>query len=192
MNTLLVVFINVAFILFVYITFSKKVRVLSEKPIPDSMRKEMDSLLTDFNSTTDSNIGLLNESLAVLEPMVTKAEKQIVQLEGLIKRAEALQIVKEKPLVQESLLPIDGITPKATIISNSDVANSYKQQLKEPATKKTTVKKKSRRRKTTNERIELLSKKGKTSEEIAGELGISREEVSIKMRLLGIDAGKKR
>jgi hypothetical protein len=94
-ETLLIVFINVFFLVGVYFTLSRKVARIESRSLPRELEEEMSSIITSFNSTADRNIDLLDDRLERLKPLTARAEKLSEQLEGLVRRAEAMAKMRE-------------------------------------------------------------------------------------------------
>jgi hypothetical protein len=92
---LLVVFINVLFLVGVYYSLSRKVARIDSRGLPKELEDEMSSIITSFNSTADRNIDLLDDRLRKLEPLAARAEKLSEQLDGLVRRAEAIAKLRE-------------------------------------------------------------------------------------------------
>ncbi|MCK4906151.1 MAG: hypothetical protein KAR07_05815 [Spirochaetes bacterium] len=185
MQIMIVVVLNIFFILFVYRVFSKRIAVLESKRLPENVEKEMNELLTTFNQTADRNIDLLDDRLDRLKPISEKAEKQILLLEGLLKKYELLKVSKpvfvskkEAGKVQPSIT--GGIAAK--LYQNSVLMDENALESK-PAKKKAIRSQRKKSVKSINQKISQFSKKNLSPEEIAAKLGISTEEVLFKLKL---------
>ena len=197
MGILIVVFVNVAFLILIYMTLSRKVARIEKRGIPEELQAEMDTILTTFNRTADRNIDLLDDRLRKIEPVAERAERLQQQLDGLIRRAEALQKFRE--LTQPgtatdavSARPVVSAAPTALT-----AATAYRQangaptaETVEPAASPadrsaTRAERKARRKKRSpDEILREMTEDGSPPEEIARILGIPREEVMLKQRLL--------
>ena len=109
MEIILIVFINVLFLAGVYFTLSRRVSRVEERSLPQKLEDEMNSLITTCNNTTLQNIDLLDDRLGRLKTLTVRAEKQSEQLEGLVRRAEAMHKLRE--LMQPGALAVPGEIP---------------------------------------------------------------------------------
>lgn len=204
MEILLVAAVNVAFILFVYISFSKRLRSVESSRLPEELRNEVNQLVTSFNRTANTNIDLLDDRISALTPLVEKAAKQLELLSGELKRAEALKKQRDEQLKQqlELLEQRRAIAGNAAEIQKSAAAYSAAvesgpqtqfpakpqkkavQAKKSKKTGKTADKRKPRRRKSNDEKIMELLEDGLSPEEISQKVKLPVEAVRLKVRLL--------
>jgi len=208
MGTFIVVVVNVIFILFVYFVFSRRVGTLEQKRLPEETRNEIDGLLTDFNQIADTNVNLLEDRISRLQPLIKQANAQIEKLNGLIVRVQTLQKDLRKPA--EEILASSGATrgavkqqPAADVSEKNAVLNkrrafeSYAAESGANNSVKKAVRKRSpaRRRKRVDksgERIRKLAESGATAEEISQKLGLSVQQVEMRLafgRYRGGDTG---
>lgn len=188
MQILLIVFLNIVFIVVVYLVFSRRVRALEEQRLPAELRKEINSLITGFNQTADRNIDLLDDRVQRATALSGKLEKQIRLLDGLLKRAEAMQQNPESPASSRrytaaGALPTRQLEPA---ITPSGAALAYRDQHPAQQGAASGGKKpprKRRRKQSLDEKLRSMADKGRSPEEMAADLGIPREEVLFKLRL---------
>lgn len=102
MGTLVVAVINVIFILFVYTVFSRKLRALEKRRLPDELRQEIGGLITDFNQTAATNVSLLEDRISRLQPLVRDAASRVDELEGQLARAQLLLNDLRRPATENS------------------------------------------------------------------------------------------
>jgi len=193
MEILIVVFMNVAFLVVIYITLSRKISRIERRTLPEDLQAEMDSIITAFNRTADRNIDLLDDRVRSLEPLVSRGGRLADQLEGVVRRAEALSklrdIVQPRESEADSAASISQLVTAPT--SAPAVAMAYRAQTMEPsletspapASPEKREKAKKRTRKTPDDVLREMSAAGRDPNEIALALGISREEVLIKQKL---------
>jgi Mg2+ and Co2+ transporter CorA len=194
MTTLIVVVINVIFILFVYIVFSRRLNRIEKQSMPDRIQTAMDGLLGDFNRAASRNIDLIEDRIKTLRQNVADAEKSGLKLEGLLNRAEALERRMEATVRTPVEVPAAaGKDTTALQARNALRAYSGKtvqheleenlppQQAQQPPAPS---KKAARRKKPLARQIKDLSDAGMEPGAIAAELGLPREEVILKLRFL--------
>jgi len=211
MEILIIVFINVLFLVVVYATLSRKIKRIESRSLPEQLENEMNSIITNFNGTAATNIDLLDDRLRRLEPLAARAEKLGTELEGHLKRAEALGKLRELAQQQQRPLPEE---PRAPEQPKQNAALAYREAQQEAvrvqekknaaksaaegaqaqekksaaksAAKKKAAKKQSRARKTPEEILREMTDAGDDPGEIARVLGIPREEVVFKQKLLSM------
>jgi hypothetical protein len=190
MEILLVVFLNVTFLVVIYITLSRKVARVESRSLPEDLQVEMDTIITTFNRTADRNIDLLDDRVRSLEPLVNRGERLLDQLEGLVRRAEALSKLRDKIQPSESALEVG--TPLApSPLAGQAAAAAYRSESLQPEDakprqsrdSKKPAKAKRRAKKTIDENIREMTEAGSDAGEIARTLGIPREEVLLKQKM---------
>jgi len=209
---LIIVCINVLFLVAVYYTLSRKIARIEARRLPQELEEEMSSIITSFNSTADRNIDLLDDRLRKLEPLTARAEKLGPQLEGLVRRAEAVSKMRELMQTGEARgSPPPGTnegTKQEAERPAQSVAEAYKNAQAEaariaagraqqeviqkkaapgsdaPEPEKKTRRKASRKRKTPDEILLEMTEAGDDPSEIARALAIPREEVLLKQKFL--------
>lgn len=210
MEILIIVFINVLFLVVVYATLSRKIKRIESRSLPEQLENEMNSIITNFNGTAAGNIDLLDDRLRRLEPLAARAEKLNTELEGQLKRAEALGKLRElaqqprPPAAEEPRTPPEQpqqsvalayretqqeaarLQEKKNLAKAESAQAQEKKSAAKSAPKKKAVKKQSRARKTPEEILREMTEAGDDTGEIARVLGIPREEVAFKQRLLGM------
>ncbi|HPH03099.1 MAG TPA: hypothetical protein PLM00_05645 [Spirochaetota bacterium] len=194
MEILIVVFLNVAFLVVIYITLSRKISRIERRSLPEDLQAEMDSIITTFNRTADRNIDLLDDRVRSLEPLVTRGGRLADQLEGIVRRAEALSRLRE--MIQPREGEQESVASGPPVVTGPPpapaVAMAYRAQTGESPVQPAPVapekpekpeKPKKRTRKTPDDVLREMSAAGRDPNEIARALGIPREEVLIKQKL---------
>ena len=191
MEILIVVFLNVAFLVVIYITLSRKISRIERRSLPEDLQAEMDSIITTFNRTADRNIDLLDDRVRSLEPLVTRGGRLADQLEGIVRRAEALSRLRE--MIQPREGEQESVASGPPVVTGPPpapaVAMAYRAQTGEspvqpaPVAPEKPEKPKKRTRKTPDDVLREMSAAGRDPNEIARALGIPREEVLIKQKL---------
>lgn len=196
MGILIVVFVNVAFLILIFVTLSRKIGRVEKRGIPEELQEEMDSILTTFNRTADRNIDLLDDRLRKVEPLVERAERMQQQLDGLIRRAEALQKFRDlvQPAPTDTALrpaqpPEGGLTTMTAASAYRNAGGSVQPatppvSAPEPVRESAREKRAKRKRRSPDEILREMTAEESPPEEIARVLGIPREEVLLKQRLL--------
>lgn len=190
MEILLVVFCTVVLLILIYITLSRKIARVEKRSLPEEIQAEMDTIITTFNRTADRNIDLLDDRVRSLEPLIKRGERLAEQLEGLVRRAEALSKLREKIQSPEPERPLEP--PATTPLAGLTAANAYRAQtaaetekvIPPPAPKP--AKRTRRAKKTADEILREMSAAGRDPAEIAQALGITREEVLLKQKLASL------
>ena len=199
MGTFIVAAINVIFILFVYTVFSKRVRALEKKRLPDELRAEINGLITDFNQTADTNVTLLEDRISRLQPLLREAASRAEELEGQISRAELLLRDLRRPESVSGKQTKKPASPKKAVpaappedpLGKKRAFSSYGESagLKKAGTKtnrgsasaaKSRTRKKSIQDKA-SEKIRKLAEKGATVDEIAQKTGFSVQQVEMRL-----------
>ncbi|MDR2734783.1 MAG: hypothetical protein LBC99_09145 [Spirochaetota bacterium] len=203
MEILIIVFINVLFLVIVYATLSRKIRRIESRNLPEQLENEMNSIITNFNGTAAGNIDLLDDRLRRLEPLAARAEKLSTELDGQLKRAEALgklrelaqpRVIPEEPRIppeqprQSAALAYRETQQEALRVPPKAAAEGARAQEKKSAAKFAPAKKAAKKkiRKSPDEILREMTEAGDDPGEIARVLGMPREEVVFKQRLLGM------
>lgn len=194
MAPLIITLLNILFIIFVYTVFSRRVRALEQRRLPEEMRAEIDELLTTFNRTATTNIGLLEDRISRLPPLTGQAEKQIQALEGLLSRAEALrQEIRQAPVLPKASplsLPDAPVVTESSFDRKKAVSSYAAAPPKKTSSRPAPVVKAEKRGKK-EDAIARLAGKGRSGEEIARELGLSLQQVEMRLAFLRSRDGQK-
>lgn len=189
MEILAVAVINIAFTLFVYISFSRRLQKMSAARLPEELQEEIGKLVTSFNRTANTNIDLLDDRISALEPLSGKAAQQIERLEGMLKRAEALHRQREEQ-IKSTLENIQPVQVPAADRAGAAAYSRVEKKAQKPAAKaKTGTRASARKRKTNDEKIMEMLEKGLQVEEIAAKIKLPVEAVRLKIRLLSVQPG---
>jgi len=164
--------------LFLYLRTNAKINSINEGGLTEDMKREMDSLITEFNRTAARNIELLEDRIQQMEQKIQKADKRLLRLDEMIERAkrpivvekivEKKVTVKPKPERKKQLqrtkapeIPISSteikpsvVREKAPIVENDKVAL------------------------TRTERLKKLIREGKSREELM-EMGFLENEINL-------------
>ena len=189
MEILIVVFCNVVLLVVIYVTLSRKIARAERRSLPEELQAEMDTIITTFNRTADRNIDLLDDRVRSLEPLVNRGERLAGQLEGIVRRAEALSKLREK-IQPQDVEPVRSVDlPPDTSLVGQTAANAYREQTVQiqesiaPVPEPKQHKLKKRAKKTPDEILREMTDAGRDPGEIAHTLGITREEVLLKQKL---------
>lgn len=83
--------------LYFFIITNNKLKNLRADLLSDEMKREMESLITEFNRTAARNIELIEDRIQALQDAMKKADGKIFQLDDKIERAK-------KPIVVEKIV----------------------------------------------------------------------------------------
>ena len=93
--TLFISLVIFAISLYLFIMTNYKIRTIKENIIIDDLKREMESLITEFNGAAARNIELMEDKISSLQDMIRKATDKMVQMDEKVGRINR-PIVVEK------------------------------------------------------------------------------------------------
>ncbi|MCX7882342.1 MAG: hypothetical protein N2314_03865 [Brevinematales bacterium] len=138
MSSFLISLVIFGFSVYLFVITMKRIKQLEDGALDARLKKEMESLIVEFNAAATRNISLLEEKIEELQKLIQKANQKIVQLDEKIERAQkpiVIEKIVEKPssFAQEERVlskPSSALSQESTVEKKKVSSLSRQEQLK--------------------------------------------------------------
>lgn len=100
--------------LFLFFITNEKLKKIKDNVLIDDTKKELESLITEFNSAAARNIELLESKITELQEMINRANNKMTHLDDKIGRANRPFVV-EKLVDRPAAAPLQKAAPSAVL-----------------------------------------------------------------------------
>ncbi|MFN3660437.1 MAG: hypothetical protein ACK4TN_04260 [Brevinematales bacterium] len=154
MSSFLISLVIFGFAVYLFVVTLRRVKRLEESALDARLKKEMESLIVEFNAAATRNISMLEAKIEELQKLLQKANHKIIQLDEKIERAQrpivVEKIVEKKP---ERASSEEAISQKSKVFGEEQIS-SINEKKQAPLSREEELKKWLREGKT---REELLA-----------------------------------
>jgi hypothetical protein len=117
--------------LYLFFITNNKIKNIKENIIIQDSKKELEGLITEFNSAAARNIEILEDKIAELEQLLQKANQKMIQMDDKISRASHPIVIekiveKKKTEVKKEKPPIQREVPRKTKPVQVELSRSEK------------------------------------------------------------------
>jgi len=100
MSSLLISLVVFGFAVYLFVITLKRIEQLEDGSLDARLKKEMESLIVEFNAAATRNITMLESKIEELQRLLQKANQKIMQLDERIERSQrpiVIEKIVEKP-----------------------------------------------------------------------------------------------
>ncbi|MFN4216044.1 MAG: hypothetical protein ACK4HQ_01380 [Brevinematales bacterium] len=123
MPSFLISLVIFGFSVYLFVVTLRRVKRLEESALDGRLKKEMESLIVEFNAAATRNISMLEAKIEELQKLLQKANQKIIQLDEKIDRAQrpivVEKIVEKKP---EKVSSEKIVSPGSKILDKEQIS----------------------------------------------------------------------